>query len=62
QKWYVESFIDSAFSLHRHSCANAAMKVYGLSHKRSRQLYEFDLTRNPPRALGRMPTSADWPG
>jgi hypothetical protein len=43
QKWYVESFIDSAFSLHRHSCANAAMKVFGLSHKRSRQLYDLTL-------------------
>jgi hypothetical protein len=42
QKWYVESFIDSGFELRRHEVSDAAMTVYGLSHRRSRDL--FDLT------------------
>jgi hypothetical protein len=43
QRWYVESFIDSGFELRRHECADAARKVYGLSHRRSRELYDFTL-------------------
>jgi hypothetical protein len=43
QKWYVESFIDAGFELRRHECADAAMKVYGLTHRRSRQLYDLTL-------------------
>lgn len=43
QKWYVESFIDAGFEMRRHQCADAAMKVYGLSHQRSRQLYDLIL-------------------
>jgi hypothetical protein len=43
QKWYVQSFIDAGFQLRRHECADAAMKVYDLSHRRSRQLYDLTL-------------------
>jgi DNA-directed RNA polymerase specialized sigma24 family protein len=43
QKWYTESFIDCGFELRRHQCADSAMKVYGLSHRRSRQLYDLTL-------------------
>jgi Sigma-70 region 2 len=43
QRWYVESFIDAGFELRRHEAANAAMKVYGLAHKRSRELYDLTL-------------------
>jgi hypothetical protein len=42
QKWYVESFIDSGFSMPRHEFSNTVMKVFGRSHPRSRAL--FDLT------------------
>ena len=42
QKWFVESFIDCGFHIRRHEAADSAMKVYGLDHARSRQL--FDLT------------------
>jgi hypothetical protein len=43
QKWYVESFIDAGFELRRHECADACMKVFELSHRRSRQLYDLTL-------------------
>ena len=50
QKWYVESFIDGAFELRRHQCADAAMQVFGASHCCSRELY--DLTMLEPVAVG----------
>jgi hypothetical protein len=31
QRWYVDSFIDGAFELRRHECADAAMAVYKVS-------------------------------
>jgi hypothetical protein len=43
QRWYVTSFVDGAFGLPRHECANAAMAVYSLSHERSRELYDLTL-------------------
>jgi hypothetical protein len=43
QCWYVESFVDAGFEMRRCECADAAMKVYGLSHRRSRELYDFTL-------------------
>jgi hypothetical protein len=43
QRWYVESFIDAGFEMRRCECADAAMKVYGLSHRRARQLYDLTL-------------------
>jgi hypothetical protein len=43
QRWYVESFIDAGFEMRRCECADAAMKVYGISHKRSRELYDLTL-------------------
>jgi hypothetical protein len=42
QKWFVESFLDCEFHIKRHQAANCAMQVYGLDHRRSRDL--FDLT------------------
>jgi hypothetical protein len=49
QRWFVNSFINGAFELARHRCADAAMAVYGLSHSRSREL--FDLTTLEIRRL-----------
>jgi hypothetical protein len=43
QRWCVESFIDSGFEMRRHEVSDAAMKVYGLTHRRSRQLYDQTL-------------------
>jgi hypothetical protein len=43
QRWYVDSFIDGAFELRRHQCADAAMAVYNLSHGRSRELYDLTI-------------------
>ncbi len=40
QKWLVASGIDSAFVLRRFEVANAMMKVYGLGHLQSRELYD----------------------
>jgi hypothetical protein len=40
-RWYVESFLNGAFELRRHQCADAAMAVYGLTHERSRELYDL---------------------
>ena len=39
----MESFLDSHFELRRHECANAAMRVFGLTHERSRRLYDLTL-------------------
>jgi hypothetical protein len=43
QKWYVDSFIDAGFEMRRHEVSDAAMRVYGLSHRRSRDLYDLTL-------------------
>jgi hypothetical protein len=42
-RWYVESFLAGAFELRRHQCADASMAVYGLTHERSRELYDLCL-------------------
>jgi DNA-directed RNA polymerase specialized sigma24 family protein len=42
QRWFVDSFIDCGFHIRRHEASDAVMKVFGLDHSRSRQL--FDLT------------------
>jgi hypothetical protein len=41
--WYVNSFCEDGFQARRHECANAAMAVYGLSHARSRELYDLTM-------------------
>jgi hypothetical protein len=43
QRWYVESFTAEGFDARRHDCADAAMAVYGLSHARSRELYDLTM-------------------
>jgi hypothetical protein len=43
QRWYVDSFINGAFELRRHQCADAAMAVYSLSHERSSELYDLTM-------------------
>jgi hypothetical protein len=43
QVWFTESFLDCGFELRRHECADAAMKVYGLCHRRARDLYDLTL-------------------
>src|SRR5262249_42368408 len=43
QRWHIESFTEDGFDAHRHQCANAAMTVYGLSHSRSRELYDLTM-------------------
>jgi hypothetical protein len=65
QRWYVDSFLDGAFELRRHQCADAAMQVYGVRHERSRELYDLtmlevrrvlydDLPPREPIAAGRL--------
>ena len=65
QRWYVASFLDGAFELRRHHCADAAMQVYGIRHERSRELYDLtvlevrrvlydDLPPKQPIAAGRL--------
>jgi hypothetical protein len=43
QRWYVDSFTAEGFDARRHDCADAAMAVYGLSHSRSRELYDLTM-------------------
>jgi len=43
QKWYIESFCADGFESRRHECANACMGVFGLSHARSRELYDLTM-------------------
>jgi hypothetical protein len=65
QRWFIESFLQDGFESRRHQCANAAIAVYGLSHSRSRELYDLtmlevrrvlydDLKRRQPIAPGRL--------
>jgi hypothetical protein len=65
QRWYVDSFLDGAFELRRHECADAAMAVHSLNHTRSRELYDLtvlevrrvlydDLPPKQPIAAGRL--------
>ena len=42
-RWYVDSFVGGAFEIARHKCANAAMLAFGLTHDRSRELYDLCL-------------------
>jgi hypothetical protein len=42
-RWYADSFLNGAFELQRHKCADAAITVYGLRHNRSRELYDLCL-------------------
>jgi hypothetical protein len=72
QRWYVDSFLHAEFDLRRHECADAAMQVYGVSHSRSRELYDLtmlecrrvmyrDLPPRQPIAAGRLVgTRAQW--
>jgi hypothetical protein len=72
QRWYVDSFLHAQFDLRRHQCADAAMQVYGVSHSRSRELYDLTMLEVrrvmydnlPPRqpiAAGRLVgTRAQW--
>jgi len=43
QRWYVDSFSEDGFSARRYSCADAAVAVHGLSHARSRELYDLTM-------------------
>jgi hypothetical protein len=40
-RWMIDSFLGGAFESRRHTCANAAMQVYRLTHTRSRELYDL---------------------
>jgi hypothetical protein len=72
QKWFVESFCQDGFDSLRYQCANAAMRVYGIRHDRSRELYDLsmlevrrvlypDLKRREPIPPGRLlGTRAMW--
>jgi hypothetical protein len=42
-RWFVDSFLDGAFELPRHQCADACMVVHQLNHSRSRELYDLVL-------------------
>ena len=42
-RWLVDSFLNGAFELRRHKCADAARVVHGISHERSRQLHDICL-------------------
>jgi hypothetical protein len=41
QKWLLDSFVDDGFHYRRHTCADHAMSVFGLTHARSRELYDL---------------------
>lgn len=43
QRWFVESFLGSAFTLRRHEASDAVMRVFSLTHRRSRQLHDATL-------------------
>jgi DNA-directed RNA polymerase specialized sigma24 family protein len=72
QRWYVNSFCEDGFESRRHECANAAQAVHGVSHSRSRELYDLsmlecrrllfdDLPPRPLIAAGRLlGTRAAW--
>jgi len=41
QRWLVNSFCQDGFAAKRHTCADACMSVYQLSHARSRELHDL---------------------
>ena len=43
QRWYIDSFCADGFESRRHSCANACIRAYGISHARSRELYDLTM-------------------
>jgi hypothetical protein len=43
QRWLVGSFCAEGFESRRHSCANATMRVFGLTHSRARELYDLTM-------------------
>src|SRR5260221_155254 len=43
QRWLVTSFLDCAFTLRRYEAANCCMKVFGLDHRRARDLYDLTM-------------------
>lgn len=43
QRWFIESFIDTGFVLKRHQASDAVMRVFGISHPRSRQLHDLTM-------------------
>jgi hypothetical protein len=65
QRWFVESFCDDGFEHRRCECGDAARTVYGVSHARSRELYDLtmlevrrvlynDLPQHPQIVPGRL--------
>ena len=72
QRWFVNSFCEDGFESRRHQCANAAQVVHGVSHSRSRELYDLtmlecrrelydNLPPRPPIAVGQLlKTRAAW--
>jgi hypothetical protein len=72
QRWFIDTFTAEGFEAVRHQCANAAMAVYGLTHSRSRELYDLSilevrrvlydaLPARQPIAAGRLVgTRAQW--
>jgi hypothetical protein len=43
QRWLVGSFCADGFESRRHTCANAAMNVFNLTHARARELYDLTM-------------------
>jgi hypothetical protein len=52
QRWFVESFIDAGFVLKRHEAADSVMKVFGISHPRSRQLHDLTVLEVRRQLIG----------
>jgi hypothetical protein len=43
QRWLIDSFLIDGFSSRRHQCADACMAVHGISHDRSRELFDLSM-------------------
>ena len=43
QRWYIQSFCVEGFEARRHSCANAAVRAFGLDHGRAREVFDLSM-------------------
>ena len=52
QRWFIERFIDSGFALKRHEAADCVMRVFGITHPRSRQLHDLTMLEVRRQLIG----------
>jgi hypothetical protein len=52
QRWFIESLIDAGFVLKRHEASDCVMRVFNISHPRSRQLHDLTMLEVRRQLIG----------